>query len=239
MNSKSLQGKKGVVTGASRGIGRATALALAARGMELALVARSAEPLETLARDIQSHGGRAVAFPADFRDTDSLPSLAESLQHSLGDIDCLVNNAGVFFERELERMTVGELDGVFRVNFVAPFVLTRGLLPGLRKTHGRVINVASVSALQGYHGQSAYGASKAALVGLMRALAQEVRNDRVHIHNLCPGGVDTELIHGTQLGERLRGQVMIQSEDIAKTVVFLAEQSDNIDLEELVIRRFK
>ena len=98
--------------------------------------------------------------------------------------------------------------------------------------------MASTSALQGYPQQSGYCASKAALLGMMRALALEEKPHGVRIHTLCPGGVDTAFIEGTQLGQRLAGQVMISPDNIAETIVFLLCQPGNVDLAELVIRRF-
>lgn len=228
-----------VVTGASRGIGRATALALAEEGARAALVARSEESLNQLAEEIGSKGGEAFAIPFDLGDLDHVPALAETAAEKLGGgIDLLVNNAGAFHESEFATMELADLERIIRVNLNSPFVLTRELLPQLKEVKGRVINVVSTSAMQGYEHQAAYCASKHGLLGLMRALALEVKKDGVHVHNLCPGGVDTDFIKGTKLGERLAGQTMIAPEDIAQMVVFLMKQPANIDLAEMTIRRF-
>ena len=124
-------------------------------------------------------------------------------------MDCLVNNAGTFLEGDFGGLTDDELRHVHQVNLVSPFAMTRELLPQLRQSKGRVINVVSTSALQGYAQQSAYCASKAGLLGMMRCLAIEEKPNAVRIHNLCPCGVDTDFINGTNLGARLAGQVMI------------------------------
>ena len=220
-----LPDKTVIVTGASRGIGRSTALSLAHEGAHVA-------------SEVTRAGGRALVLPFDFSDASSIPALASSLLAQLESVHALVNNAGTFLEQDLAEMTDDELRHVLDVNLMAPFVLTRELLPALRKTRGQIINVVSTSALQGYPQQSGYCASKAGLLGMMRALALEEKPNGVRIHNLCPGGVDTAFIEGTRLGERLAGQVMISPDDIGEMIVFLLRQPANVDLSEMVIRRF-
>ncbi len=235
----SLSGRTAVVTGASRGIGRATALALAAEGANLALIARSGDRLTALVEEIRSAGGGARAIAFDLGDLERVPEIAREALESLGGrLDILVNNAGTFHESAFADMDVADLERVLRVNLNSPFMLTRELLPALKASSGRVVNVVSTSAQQGYEHQAAYCASKHGLLGLMRALALEAKADGVHVHNLCPGGVDTDFIKGTKLGERLAGQTMIAPEDIARTVVFVCSQPANVDLAELTIRRF-
>jgi 3-oxoacyl-[acyl-carrier protein] reductase len=233
-----LPDKTVIVTGASRGIGRSTALSLANEGAQVALLSRDQAALEEVASEVTRAGGRALVFPVDFADSSSVPALASSLLAQLESVHALVNNAGTFLEQDLAEMTDDELRHVLDVNLMAPFVLTRELLPALRKTRGQIINVVSTSALQGYPQQSGYCASKAGLLGMMRALALEEKPNGVRIHNLCPGGVDTAFIEGTRLGERLAGQVMISPDDIGEMIVFLLRQPANVDLSEMVIRRF-
>lgn len=234
-----LNGMTAIVTGASRGIGRATALALAAEGARLGLLARSGEALESLADELRAIGGAANVEAFDLADIAGIPDLAGRLADSLGGrVDCLVNNAGTFHESPFATMEIADLEQTLRVNLTAPFALTRELLPLIKSVQGRVVNIVSTSAMQGYEQQSAYCASKHGLLGLMRALALELKPDGVRVHNLCPGGVDTDFIKGTRLGERLAGQTMIAPEDIAQMVVFLLKQPANIDLPEITIRRF-
>lgn len=234
----SLAGKIAVVTGASRGIGRSTALHLSRDGMKVALVARQRDTLESVAAEIREAGGEALICPYDFANPSGIPALAEDLQNQLGQIDALINNAGTFLESDLIDIRDEQLRHVLEVNLVSPFALTRELLPALRATKGRIINVASTSGLQGYAQQAAYCASKAGLLGLMRALAIEEKPHGLRIHNLCPGGVDTEFINDTKLGERLAGQVMIAPDDIGEMIAFLLKQPGNIDISEMVVRRF-
>ncbi len=234
----SLSNKTVVLTGASRGIGRSTAVTLARAGARLALISRDQGALEELSSEVTQAGGQALVTPADLGEVAAIPDLAEALLRELGPIDALINNAGTFLEKDFIKTTDRELRHVLDVNLLAPFALTRALLPALRQSRGQVINVASTSALQGYPQQSGYCASKAALLGMMRALALEEKPHGVRIHTLCPGGVDTAFIEGTQLGQRLAGQVMISPDNIAETIVFLLCQPGNVDLAELVIRRF-
>lgn len=225
-----LKGKTAVITGASRGIGRSTALTLAAEGMKLVLIARDEDALQKVSEEA---GGQTI-LPFDFSKPEGIPELAQQI----GEVDCLVNNAGTFLESDLADMSFEQLDRVLQVNLVSPFGLIRELLPALRKSKGRIVNVVSTSALQGYAQQSAYCASKAGLLGMMRALAIEEKPNGVRIHNLCPGGVDTDFINQTNLGKRLAGQVMISPDDIGGMIGFLLQQPDNIDISEMVIRRF-
>jgi len=225
-----LKGKTAVITGASRGIGRSTALTLAAEGMKLVLIARDEDALQKVSEEA---GGQTI-LPFDFSKPEGIPELAQQI----GEVDCLVNNAGTFLESDLADMSFEQLDRVLQVNLVSPFGLIRELLPALRKSKGRIVNVVSTSAIQGYAQQSAYCASKAGLLGMMRALAIEEKPNGVRIHNVCPGGVDTDFINQTNLGKRLAGQVMISPDDIGGMIGFLLQQPDNIDISEMVIRRF-
>ena len=125
-----------------------------------------------------------------------------------------------------------------RVNLTAPFLICRETFSHLVASKGRIVNIISSSAMQGYLHQAAYSASKHGFLGFARSLALEAKPRGVHIYNLCPGGVETDLIKGTQLGARLKGQPMIRAEDIAEMVVFLLRQPENIDLPEIGIRRF-
>ena len=116
--------------------------------------------------------------------------------------------------------------------------MPRGAAADDRAKQGKIVNIASTSSVQGYLSQSAYCASKHGLLGFARGLAIEARPHNVHVYNLCPGGVDTDLIKGTFLGEHLKGQQMIAPADIAEMVVFLLKQPDHIDLPEIIVRRF-
>jgi len=223
----SLNGKSAIVTGASRGIGLAVARALAREGVRLGLMSRTQPDV----------GGEFAA--CDFADLEQIPPSVRQLAERLGAVDFLINNAGTFHEQSVAEMQLADWERVLRVNLTAPFLLTQEILPQMiARRQGRIINIASTSGVQGYLHQSAYCASKHGLLGLARCLAIEAKPHNVHVYTLCPGGVDTDLIKGTHLGERLKGQPMINPEDIAETVLFLLRQPENIDVDEIVIRRF-
>jgi len=223
----SLAGKTAIVTGASRGIGLAVARALAHEGVRLGLLSRSKPDI----------GGEFVA--CDLAEPDQIPARVRQLAERLGQVDFLINNAGMFLEAPAAAMDLADWERVLRVNLTAPFLVTQAVLPQmLARREGRIVNIASTSSVQGYLHQSAYCASKHGLLGFARSLALELKPHNIHVYNLCPGGVDTDLIQGTGLGERLKGQPMIQPKDIAEMVLFLLRQPGNIDLSEVTVRRF-
>lgn len=223
-----LRGKTAIVTGASRGIGLAIAKALAREGVKLALISRTKPPATVKGKFIE----------CDFADSETIPvAISAALKH-LGKLDYVVNNAGIFLEKPSAEISLADWERVMRVNLTAPFLICRETLSHLTKSKGRIVNVISNSAMQGYFQQAAYSASKHGFLGFARSLALEARPLGVHIYNLCPGGVETDLIKGTQLGARLKGQAMIQSADIAEMVVFLLRQPENVDVPEIVVRRF-
>jgi 3-oxoacyl-[acyl-carrier protein] reductase len=222
-----LSGKTALVTGASRGIGLAVARALAKEGVRLGLLSRGKPEVS----------GEFIS--CDFADIESVAGATRQLITRLGTVDYLINNAGTFLEKSVAEMQLEDWERVQNVNLAAPFLVTREVLPlMLSRSAGRVINIASTSSVQGYLHQSAYCASKHGLLGFSRSLAIELKPHNIHVYALCPGGVDTDLIKGTYLGERLKGQTMIRPEDIAEMVVFLLRQPENIDVAELVVRRF-
>jgi 3-oxoacyl-[acyl-carrier protein] reductase len=224
----SLRGKTAIVTGASRGIGLAIAKTLAGEGVKLALVSRNKPPANV----------RGKFIKCDLAEVETIPAAVSTALKYLGKLDFLVNNAGIFMEKPVAEISLADWERTLRVNLTAPFLICRETLSHLAASKGRIVNIVSSSAMQGYLNQSAYSASKHGLLGFARSLAIEAKPRGVHVYNLCPGGVDTEFIKGTYLGERLKGQTMIRPEDIAEMVVFLLRQPENIDLPEIVVRRF-
>jgi 3-oxoacyl-[acyl-carrier protein] reductase len=222
-----LSGKTALVTGASRGIGLAIARALAKEGVRLGMLSRAKPEVS------------AEFISCDFTDIESVTGATRQLVAQLGTVDYLVNNAGTFLEKPVAEMQLEDWERVQRVNLAAPFLITREVLPlMISRRAGRIVNIASTASVQGYLHQAAYCASKHGLLGFSRSLAIELKPHNIHVHALCPGGVDTDLIKGTYLGERLKDQTMIRPEDIAEMVLFLLRQPDNIDVAELVVRRF-
>ena len=223
----SLNGKSAIVTGASRGIGLAIARALAREGVRLGFLCRSRPDV----------GGEFIE--AVLAELDRIPEAVRALIERLSTVDFLINNAGTFLEKAVPDIQLADWERVQRVNLTAPFLLTREILPYMiARRQGRIVNIASTASTQGYLHQSAYCASKHGLLGFGRSLAMEVMHHNIYVHTLCPGGVDTDLIKGTYLGDRLKGQPMINPEDIAQMVLFLLRQPDNVDLPEVTVRRF-
>jgi len=228
-----------IITGASRGIGEAIALALGAQGMHLGLVARSEETLEDVARRVEQAGGKACAVPCDIANADQIEHVVSGLHKQLGRIDCLINNAGTFIERSISDLTVADWEQSLRVNLTAPFAFAKAALSIMAEQGGgRIINIGSTASHQGYLHQAAYCASKHGLLGLSRVLAIEGKTANIRVTTLCPGGVDTTLIDGTYLGKRLEGEPKLESDDIAQQVLFVLQQPPQVDIPEILTRRF-
>jgi NAD(P)-dependent dehydrogenase (short-subunit alcohol dehydrogenase family) len=193
--------------------------------------------LGLLSRSRPDLAGEFVA--CDLAELDRIPSAMRQLIERLGPVDFLINNAGIFIEQPVAEMQLADWERMLRVNLTAPFLVTREILPQMiARKQGRIINISSTSGVQGYLHQSAYCATKHGLLGFARCLAMEAKPHNVHVYNLCPGGVNTDLFKGTYLGERLKGQPMIKPEDIAEMAAFLLGQPENIDVAEVVVRRF-
>jgi 3-oxoacyl-[acyl-carrier protein] reductase len=206
-----------IVTGASRGIGRATALELARRGMDLALVGRESPELAESAARAGEQGGAARRVPCDLTDAQAIESAASGLLDSLGPPAIVVHCAGVIRRGGVEGLTTENWDEQFAVNVRAPYVLTRALLPAMKQVRqGRMIFVGSISATLGTAGASAYCASKWALSGFVKSLAEELTDTGLLAMAVLPGSVDTEMLAGSGFSPRMSAL------DVARTLVHFA-----------------
>jgi 3-oxoacyl-[acyl-carrier protein] reductase len=221
-----------IVTGASRGIGRAIAKQLAADGKHVVLAARSEGPLADLKHEIEEAGGKATAKTVDIGDGASLAGMIESVAEELGRLDILVNNAGITRDNLLLRMSDEEFDEVMLVNTRSAFVACRAAArPMMKNRFGRIINIASTSGLVGNAGQANYAASKAALTGLTKTIARELGTKGITANVVAPGFVKTDMT--ANLPETVIDSVkkMIatkdvgEPEDIAAVVAFLASDA--------------
>jgi len=182
------------ITGASRGIGRATALALAEPGAMLALAGRTTAALEELALEVQERGAQALVVPLDLRDLDGLEAAAESALGVLGGLDVLINNGGIFNVRSLEHTDAAFFEDMLRVNLTAPLVLARTCLGALRASSSAVVvNVLSIAAETGFPANSAYSASKYGLRGLSDVWRAELEGLGIQVRAVYPQGTDTAI----------------------------------------------
>ncbi|MDR3321390.1 MAG: 3-oxoacyl-[acyl-carrier-protein] reductase [Synergistaceae bacterium] len=223
-------GRVALVTGAGRGIGRAVALELAARGCRVAINYQNSQSAAEEAMElILSSGGEAVAVRADVSDPDSVKKLFEAVNARLGPVEILVNNAGITRDNLLMRMTDEEWDIVTRTNLNSVFYCTRAAIrPMLKARFGRIIAVSSVSGLVGNAGQANYAAAKAGILGIVKSAAREAASRGVTANVIAPGYVETDMT--ASLTEAVRRSMLAQipagryglPEDIAKAAAFLA-----------------
>ena len=225
----SLEGHVALITGASRGIGRAIALRLASEGAKIAVNFNSGQaPANELVDEISAQGGDAIALQADVADEAQVKDMVAAVRKQWNRLDVLVNNAGVRNDRLLMRMTTSEWDDTLNVNLRGAFFCTKAVLPLMvRQRRGRIINMSSVVGVAGNPGQANYAASKAALIGLTKSVAKEVARRNITANALAPGYILTGMVE--ELSEDLKAQVLSRvpmnrlgvPEDIAGIVAFL------------------
>jgi len=233
---KRLASKVAIVTGASRGIGRAISIALAREGATIVLAARSIDKLRETADQVTAAGGKSEIVVTDLVEEESIKNLVKVTSRKFSQLDILINNAGVTHSAKLEETATKDWDHCFAVNSRAPFILCRETLPLLKKTEaGYIVNIASVVSVKGYPLQSAYTASKHAIRGMTISLAEEFNRSNIRVHLLCPGGVDTELLQ--KVRPDIKKQDLMQPDEIAELVLYLVTHKGNAVIDELHIRR--
>ncbi|WP_159712240.1 SDR family NAD(P)-dependent oxidoreductase [Geminicoccus flavidas] len=191
-----MDNKVAMVTGASRGIGRSIALALAKDGFDLVLndIDRQADALDEVAALIEAEGRRSLVTVADVRDKAAIHGIVRTAAARMGRIDVLVNNAGILTSARIEDLTEEQWDEVFAVNAKGVFLVTQAVLPYMREQgYGRIVNIASVGGKRGAPGQAHYCASKAAVLEFTRVLAMELEDSGITANSVCPGIIMTEL----------------------------------------------
>jgi 3-oxoacyl-[acyl-carrier protein] reductase len=223
-----LSGKVAIVTGASRGIGRAVAVGLASRGATVVAVARGDNASGTTA-EIQAAGGAAVAASGDVTDRASIDAVIARAVEQFGRIDILVNNAGITRDQLLMRMKADDWDQVIATNLTAAFGCAQAVIkPMIKQRSGRIISISSVVGQSGNAGQANYAASKAGLIGFSKALAREVASRNITVNVVAPGLIDTDMTRA--ITDRAQGDWAAQIplgrlgavEDVAAAVCFLA-----------------
>ena len=224
-----LSGRTALVTGASRGIGRACAVLLARQGARVVLAARNEELLGEVAAEIAASGGEAHAMALDLADHEQVPGAVRQLPKEFAAVDILVNNAGITADNLLARMTLDQWQRVLDVNLTGVFVLTKALVRGMiRRRFGRVVSVSSVAGVIGNAGQANYAASKAGLIGFSKSLARELLSRGITVNVVAPGFIETDMTAAMPegAGERFLEQYGLVRlgtvDDIAPAVLFLS-----------------
>ena len=228
-----LNGRTAVVTGASRGIGRAIALVLAQRGACVVVnYAGRADAAAEVAEAIRSAGGRALVFQANVADPDEAAALVKAANSEFGRIDILVNNAGITRDNLILRMKEDDWDAVLEVNLKGAFNCTRAAARVMVKNHyGRIINISSVVGLTGNSGQANYCAAKAGLLGFTKAMAKELGSRSITVNAVAPGFITTEMTVGLpeEVKEKMLAQVPLKRfggpGEVGELVAFLASDA--------------
>lgn len=225
-----LANRVAIVTGASGGIGRAIATALAAEGAAVVVnYARNAQAAEELVKHLTEAGGQAMAVQADISTSEGADGLVKAAIERFGKVDILVNNAGITRDTLLMRMKEEDWDAVLDTNLKGVFLCTKAVSRSMMKArYGRIINIGSVSGLLGVPGQANYSAAKAGLIGLTRSVAREIGSRSITVNCVVPGAIDAGMLH--ELSDEQRENYLKQiplerfgrPEDVAAAVVFLA-----------------
>lgn len=226
-----------LITGASRGIGKAIALELASLGYELSLVGREAPALESVQKECSAKGVRAEIIQADLSEEKSWTGIIERTVGAFGGLDLLVNCAGLSQAGNFTEVSPEDWDRIFTVNAKAPFFICQAALPYLKQSvKPIVINIASVVGFKGYANQSVYSSSKHALTGFTKVFAKEVQPFGIRVHLISPGGVATDMV--TKMRPDIDSSELIQPEEIAKIVQFIVSLDGNGTIDQFYIRRY-
>ena len=239
-----LEGKVAIVTGASSGIGEATAVALAAEGAQVVLAARRGDRLEKLAQQIQASGGQALSIITDATDEAQIRQMVDTAKTELGRVDILVNNAGVMLLGPIDGADTEDWRRMVNLNVLGLMYATHAVLPLMKaQGEGHIVNISSVAGRTVSANVGVYNATKWAVCAFSEALRQEVYQDKIRVTVIEPGIVATELgdhITNTAVKERLQAKVAsmtpLESEDIAAAIVYAVTQPPRVNVNEILIR---
>ena len=231
-----LSGKTALVTGASRGIGKSIAMALAERGAFVCLTARDVKKLDSLVKEIEKKGGKAFYISTDVTKESDIEALFEKVASKTKKIDILINNAGSDIVKDLVDLESKDYDRVFDLNVKSMFLICQKALElMIPEKSGHIINISSVQGIKAYKKHSLYAASKHAVMGLTKAIAVETQENNIRVSVILPGGVDTDFIKIVR--PDLDRKILIRPEDIAKTVLYFLILSPQAMVDEIYIRR--
>jgi len=224
------------VTGATQGIGRATAFALGRAGYRVGVCARTASKVEAIVSELRAEGIEAAGAAADVADPEQVRRSVALVVEQLGEIGVLVNNAGVLIARPFEELTLEDWDVTIATNLRSLYLVTREVLPGMRRRReGTIVNVASLAGRNGFAGGTAYTASKHAVLGFARSLMLEVRQEGVRVVTVCPGSVDTGMLVDQPMLTPNRERIL-QPEDVADAILHAVRLPGRALVSELDIR---
>jgi NAD(P)-dependent dehydrogenase (short-subunit alcohol dehydrogenase family) len=237
-----LEKKIAIVTGASRGIGKATALKLASEGATVILTARTENGLIQTKSEIEQKGGKADLYRLDVRDEEQVKNTVNAVITKHGTVDILVNNAGISREIPLVEMPMSVWDEILETNLRAVVLMTKAVLPCMiAKKSGTICNIASAAAMRGLPGSTAYSASKAAVLCMGQALGDEVRVHGIRVNTVCPGPTDTEMFKKSERREFIlkAGGDVFSCDVMANAVLFLVSSlSEGMNSQSIVVRGF-
>lgn len=236
--SGKLSGKVAIVTGASAGIGKASALALAAEGAQLVLTARRKERLEELAKAIDALGTKTLIVTGDAREEETAKQAVKIAMETAGRIDILINNAGMGIYKNLVDTSADEYDELVDTNVRSTFLFTRHVVPVMIKQgEGTILMLSSMAGVYGFAGEAVYCATKFAQVGFAQALDKELRPHGIKVGAICPGGVKTEFALGRgRTQEGVDQSSMLEASDVASAVLLACTQSPGSRIIEIQMR---
>ena len=239
MRIDDLKDKVVLVTGASRGIGKAISIAVAQSGAEVILVARDEEKLKQVKEEINHFKGKAVVIKADFSKENEVIQLFEQIKKKYQRLDVLINNAGVASFGNTEDFPIEEFDKIMNVNIRSVFLACQKAIKLMKeKNNGYIINISSVVGFKGYNEQCAYGISKHGVMGLTKSLAVELQEQNIRVSAILPGGVYTDMVGDAR--PDLDISVLIDPKEIAHTILYLLSLWDtNAAVDQIYIRRNK
>jgi NADP-dependent 3-hydroxy acid dehydrogenase YdfG len=243
-NTGKLQGKVALITGASSGIGEATALALVAEGAQVATVARRQEQLDDLAKRIKAQGGQAFPIVADVADEAQVRNMVQTANSKCGRLDILVNDAGVAMPGSIDGADAEDWRSMVNINLLGLMYATHSVLPIMKaQKQGHIVNVSSVAGRIALAGNAVYSATKWGVCAFSEALRQEVYKDNIRVTIIEPGLVATEISNNIsdptvrqEFQQRQRSLEPLQSEDIAAAIVYAVTQAPHVNVNEILIR---
>jgi 3-oxoacyl-[acyl-carrier protein] reductase len=225
-----------LVTGATEGIGRATAFALGRAGYRLGVCARTESKVQSLVEHLKEEGIEAAGVAADVGRPEPVERAVAELTTALGEVHVLVNNAGVLIAKPFEELTLEDWETTMATNLRSLYLMTRAVLPAMRRRqNGTVVNVASLAARNGFAGGTAYAASKHAVLGFSRSLMLETRKDNIRVITVCPGSVATGMMRDQTMLKPDPARIL-QPEDVAETIRHAIELPGRALVSELDLR---